>query len=60
MEKVKKVLSYQGCQDCLVQMPEKECVSCCVPRRENIVLLAGLMAKDRIREPIILGWGTAD
>lgn len=60
MTKNKRGLGYQGCTGCSVKVPEKECVSCWVPRREIIALPASPQAREEISSPTILGWGTVD
>lgn len=59
MKEKKRGLGYQGCVECNVKVPEKECVSCCVPRRESLPLPIGLAAK-KAPEPLTIGWGSAD
>ncbi|OGZ33890.1 MAG: hypothetical protein A2Y98_03430 [Candidatus Portnoybacteria bacterium RBG_19FT_COMBO_36_7] len=59
MKKNKAGLGFRGCEGCEVEIPEKECVSCCVPRREDMLLGAGLLA-EKAAEPLNIGWGQAD
>jgi len=58
MKKRNKGLGFHGCNGCQVELPEKECVSCCVPRRENLPRQSCLVKK--VAEPLIIGWGTVD
>ena len=60
MKEQKQGLGYQGCAECNVKVPEEECVSCLVPRRESLPLRSSLKSEEIIFGPIILGWGSAD
>jgi hypothetical protein len=58
MEERKRGLGYHGCAECNVKVPEKECVSCCVPRRESMPLT--VLSAEKTGEPLVIGWGSAD